>query len=125
MIFLLELARHQENLRRLNERRSIDFDRRQQIMPMHPSADPMYPGGAPMPNNPYPMAPSYHEQMPPGYPFMPSGPTGGAPIPPPPPPPMVEQNYPTHPMARGYNHHMGHEFNNQGAQMFDRKRRRN
>lgn len=127
LIFLLELARREEDLRRLNERRSIDFDRRRQMMPMHPQGDMMYPSSASMPNNPYPMAPAYHEAMPPAYSFMPGGPNAGAPMPPPPPPPppMVEANYTTHQMARAYNHHMGHEYNNQPAQMFDRKRRRN
>lgn len=130
LILFLELARHQEELRRLNERRSVDFDRRRQMMAMHPTSDAMYPGVppvAPMSNNPYPIGQYYPDPMQPSYSFMSGQGSAGAPPPPPPPPPpaMVDANYP---MARGGYHPVGHDYHHPSGGPtpadFDRKRRR-
>ena len=109
IVLFLELNRRQEDLRRIDERRSQDFDRRRQWMPSH-HPDPyhgpignMFPNNAFVPNtfayNEAPQMPVYDNMNP----FIAA--------------PPVDAAYTTNQVARGY------DFNQQ-TQGFHRKRAR-
>jgi hypothetical protein len=122
MLFL-ELTRRQEDLRRIDELRSQDFDRRRNMMPMHRSdAYNASVGNAYHQNQAAPAAYQYNDFQQNAYP----NPTPLLPQPSP-----TDAAYTTNQIARGYKlptgpniRPSGVDYNQQQLQGFDRKRPR-